>query len=130
LGRHWGYDSTEVSDLVEKIWAYQGWGPEADASDPMSNFTEKDLVRYAVEAGFDEAHVELQVDVEPGTWVVDWDRLMGTSPNPNALNVGESIAGALTEDERVRFEGVLRPRVDRGRAIVRSAFAYVRALKR
>ena len=126
----WGYDSTEVSDLVEKIWAYQDWGPDTDESDPMSNFTEKDLVRQAEEAGFDEVHVELLVDVEPGSWVVDWDRLMGTSPNPNALTVGESVAGALTHDEQVRFESVLRERVDRGQSVVRSAFAYLRASKR
>lgn len=126
----WGYDSTEVSDLVEKIWAHQGWGPETDASDPMSNFTEKDLVRYAEEAGLDEVHVELRVDIEPGSWVVDWDRLMGTSPNPNALTVGESIARALTKEETAHFESLLRERVDRGRAVLRSAYAYLGASKR
>jgi hypothetical protein len=34
----------------------------------MMNFTEKDLVRCAEDAGFPEVHVELLVDVEPGTY--------------------------------------------------------------
>jgi arsenite methyltransferase len=125
----WGYDAEPVRDLVEKIWAHEGWGPETDAMDPMMNFTERDLVRCAEEAGFDEIHVELRIDVEPGSWVVDWDRLLTTSPNPNALSVGESIAGALTSEEAARFESHLRPLVDSGRALGRSAFAYVWASK-
>ncbi len=65
----------------------------------MMNFTEKDLLRQAEAAGFEEAHVELLVDVEPGSWVVDWDRLLTTSPNPNALTAGEAFRGALTPEE-------------------------------
>jgi hypothetical protein len=125
----WGYDSTPVASLVEKIWAKEGWGPETDALDPMSNFTEKDLIRHAEAAGFDEVRVDLQVSVEPGTWVLDWDRLMGTSPNPNASTVGESIAVALTAEEAARFEAHIRPQADAGRSVLRSAFAYVSAAK-
>ncbi len=125
----WGFDARPVRDLVEKVWRYEGWGEERDAEDPMMNFTEKDLLRYAEDAGFQESHVELRVDVEPGTWVVDWDRLLTTSPNPNAYTVGEALHGALTEDEFLRFEQHLRPLVDTGLARIRSAFAYVGATK-
>jgi arsenite methyltransferase len=95
----------------------------------MMNVTEKDLIRHAEAAGFDEVHVELRIDVGPGTWVVDWERLLSTSPNPNALTVGEAIAGALTPDEAERFGSHLRPLVDAGHALQRSAFAYLRARK-
>jgi arsenite methyltransferase len=95
----------------------------------MMNFTEKDLVRMAEQAGFEEIHAELRVDVAPGSWVVDWDRLMGTSPNPNAHTVGESIAEALSSSEAARFEGHLRPLVDTGRAIRRDASTYLMAVK-
>jgi arsenite methyltransferase len=126
----WGFDTTPVADLVEKVWAYEGWGPELDAADPMMNFSERDLVRLAEETGFSDIHAELRIDVEPGSWVLDWDRLMGTTPNPNALSVGESIHGALTEAEVARLESHLRPLVDKGDGVIRSAFAYVWGSKR
>jgi arsenite methyltransferase len=67
------------------------------------NFTDKDLVRYAEEAGFAEIGLELKVEVKPSTWVVDWDRLLNTSPNPNAHTLDEALEGALTADERERL---------------------------
>jgi arsenite methyltransferase len=99
------------------------------ASDPMMNFTEKDLVRCAEDARFREVHVELLVDVEPGTWVVDWERMLNTSPNPNARTIGEALRGALSEKEFDRFEKHVRPLADAGRSTLRSAFAYLRAAK-
>jgi arsenite methyltransferase len=99
------------------------------ASDPMMNFTEKDLVRCAEDAGFREVHVELLVDVEPGTCVVDWERMLNTSPNLNARTVGEALRGALGDEELARFEKHVRPLADAGRSTLRSAFAYLRAVK-
>jgi len=95
----------------------------------MMNFTEKDLLRDAEDAGFREVHVELLVDVEPGTWVVDWERLLNTSPNPNARTAGEGLRGALSDEEFDRFEKQVRPLADAGRGTLRSAFAYLRAVK-
>jgi arsenite methyltransferase len=125
----WGFDSRSVRDLVERIWDYEGWNEAAYADDPMMNFTEKDLIGYADAAGFREIHVELLVDVEPGSWVVDWSRLLGTSPNPNAHTVAELLEGALNEEERARFERAIRPLADAGQGLKRSAFAYLRAAK-
>jgi arsenite methyltransferase len=124
----WGFDAAPVRDLVEKIWAYEGWdGSEAD--DPMMNFDEKDLIRHAEQAGFTQVHVDLVVDVEPGSWALDWDRLLGLAPNPNAHTPAETIAGALSAEEATRFERQLRPLVDAGHGVKRSAFAYLRAEK-
>ena len=95
----------------------------------MMNFTEKDLLAHAEAAGFSEVHVELLIDVEPGTWVLDWERLLNTSPNPNALTAGEAIRGALTEEEAARLERHIRPLADEGHGILRSAFAYLWAVK-
>jgi arsenite methyltransferase len=125
----WGFDARAVRDLVEKIWIYEGWNDKSNADDPMMNFDERDLLRHAEEAGFSEVHAELVIDVEPGTWVEDWDRLMGIAPNPNAHTTGEAIQGALTADEAERFERHLRPSVDAGLAVKRSAFAYLWAVK-
>jgi len=74
----WGFDSKAVNDLVAKLFAYEryeGWESCRYESDPMMNFTEKDLVAQAEAAGFAEVHVELLIDVEPGTWVLDWGPL-------------------------------------------------------
>ena len=125
----WGFDSKAVSDLVAKLFAYEGWDSSTYETDPMMNFNEKDLVAHAEAAGFAEVHVELLIDVEPGTWVLDWDRLLNTSPNPNALTAGEAIRGALTDDEAARLESHIRPLADEGRGILRSAFMYLWAVK-
>lgn len=124
----WGFDARLVRDLVEKISAYEGRnGSQED--DPMMNFTERDLLRHAEGAGFAEVHVELVVDVEPGSWVLDWDRLMALAPNPNAPTAGETIREALTLEEAERLEAHLRPLVDSGNGMRRSAFAYLTAVK-
>ena len=124
-----GFDAGAVRDLVVKVWENEGWVESSFASDPMMNFTEKDLVRCAEDAGFREVHVELLVDVEPGTWVVDWERMLNTSPNPNARTIGEALRGALSDEELARFEKHVRPLADAGRSTLRSAFAYLRAVK-
>ena len=125
----WGHDATPVRDLVEKIWTYEEWGEETDASDPMMNFDERDLVGFAESAGFAEVHAELVVDVEPSTWFEDWTSMLDVAPNPNAHTIRESIEGALTPEERARFEAHLKPLADARRAVNRSAFAYLWLLK-
>lgn len=125
----WGFDSRAIRDLVAKCLEYEGWTEEAYENDPMMNFTEKDLLRYAEAAGFGETHIELLIDVEPGSWVVDWERLLNTSPNPNAHTVREVLEGALTADEMSRFERHIRPLADQGRGVKRSAFAYLSGRK-
>lgn len=125
----WGFDASPVSDLVEKISAHEARNGSPE-DDPMMNFTERDLLRHAEAAGFGEVHVELVVDVEPGSWVLDWDRLMALAPNPNAHTAGEMIREALTSEEAKRFEAHLRPLVDSEEGMRRSAFAYLTAGKR
>lgn len=125
----WGFDAGPVHDLVEKIWVSEGWDAPNQPSDPMMNFNERDLLRHAEAAGFAEVHVTLVVDVQPGAWVEDWERLLGTAPNPNARTTEEAIRAALTPDEAERFEAHLRPLVDAGRGLKRSAFAYLWAVK-
>lgn len=125
----WGFDARPVRDLVEKIWACEGWDVARPADDPMTNFNTKDLLRCAEATGFRAIHMELHVDVRPGTWVVDWDRLLETSPNPDARTAGEAMRAALSSEERERFERHLRPLVDAGRGSIRSAFAFLTAVK-
>ena len=117
----WGFDARPVRDLVEMIWVSEGRDASNHPNDPMMNFNERDLLRHAEAAGLDEVHVELVVDVEPGAWVEDLERLVGTAPNPNARTTGEAIAAALTPEEAETFEAHLRPLVDAGRGRWRGA---------
>ena len=124
----WGFDARPVEDLVGKLYAGDGSGhPDEAADDPMMNFGERDLFDAAVDAGFEEVRVELVVERVPGSWVENWDALLKTAPNPNAPTVGETIDAALTPEEAQRFEAHLKPLVDSGRGVRRSAFAYLRA---
>jgi hypothetical protein len=54
---------------------------------------------------------------------------MALAPNPNAQAAGETIREALTSEEATRFEAHLRPLVDSGKGVRRSASAYLRAGK-
>jgi hypothetical protein len=52
-----------------------------------------------------------------------------TAPNPNAHTMGEVIDGGLSSEEAARFESYMRPLVDSGKGVMKSAFAYLRAVK-
>jgi arsenite methyltransferase len=126
----WGFDATPVRDLVQRLWAFEGWDdPGVYESDPMSNFDERDLFQHAEAAGFDHVVVELVIERKPGSWVKDWETLLKTAPNPNAHTMGELIEGALSSEEAARFESYMRPLVDSGEGVMKSAFAYLRAVK-
>jgi ubiquinone/menaquinone biosynthesis C-methylase UbiE len=68
MGDFWGFDAHPVRYLVEKIRVSEGWVAANRPKDPMMNFNERDLLRHAEAAGFAQVHVELVIDVEPGTW--------------------------------------------------------------
>jgi hypothetical protein len=57
-----------LQDLLAKVLEYEGRTESAYERDPMRNFTQMDLLRLAENAAFPVVHVELLVDVEPGTW--------------------------------------------------------------
>jgi hypothetical protein len=61
--------------------------------------------------------------------VKDWETLLKTAPSPNAHTMGELIDGALSAEEATRFESYMRPLVDSGHGVMKSAFAYLRAFK-
>ena len=43
--------------------------------------------------------------------------------------IGEALRGVLSDEDFARFEKHVRPLVDAGRSTLRSAFAYLRAVK-
>jgi hypothetical protein len=89
------------------------------------------VVRFAEAAGFERIHLECHIDIEPGslTRTISIGALLGSSPNPLAPTVGETIVEALAPEDRERFIGHLAQAVERGDGIRRSAVAYLTATK-
>ncbi len=89
-----GYDLSAVADLARRVQdVYLARQPPD--RDPMLGFDERDLLRWAEEAGFDELSLRLLVeDRRPGP-VSDWDGLLDSAPNPRAPTWREAVAEAL-----------------------------------
>lgn len=95
------------------------------------DFDDRDLVRFAEGAGFERIHLECHIDVDRGslTRTVSIGALLGSSPNPLAPTVGETIAEALGPAERERFIAHLAQAIEHGDGVRRSAVAYLTATK-
>jgi hypothetical protein len=98
----------------------------------MFNFDERDLLRAVRAAGFRFVRLEYEAVIEPTPPLggpVPWETFYRTSGNPNEPTVEEVVTRALAPDEAEAFEHKLRPLVERGEGIGRSAVAYLRAEK-
>lgn len=128
-GTLFGYEAGPVGDLVDKVVAVYERAHPPDS--PMMDFDERDLLRFAEEAGFEPVRVTLEIEAStnPRQGVTSWDTLLEVKPNPLAPSYREAIAEALAPEEVKRLEEHLSPLVERGQAKVRHAFAYVRAVK-
>ena len=126
-GRTWPWDSKPVAELIDKVDAvFEHYQPP---DDPMVDFDERDLFALVRDAGFGEVHMELNVHVmampaEP------WDRMVNRAGNPKIPTLAEAMDEALRPEERERFVAHLRPLVERGEGVNRSAVAWVWGVKR
>lgn len=98
-----GLDPAPVADLIAKIRA--AYAAIAPAADPMLDFDERDLVRWAREAGFTQVRLDYRAEVDvPGPPIADWPAVRRTAPNPLVPPYGEVLDRALTREERDRFD--------------------------
>lgn len=123
-----GYDATPVQDLAAKLRAIylQRQPPDGD---PMLDFGERDLIQWAYDVGFAQVHAEVQFSIAPSTFRIDWQTMLHTSPNPKLPTLQEAMDEALMPEEQDRFAAHLRPLVDAHQPRIRSALAYVWAVK-
>ena len=75
---------------------------------PITSFGERDLVRYAVDAGFAEIHLEFHIDVKDKDRRLPVDAYFDVSPHPLAPTLNQVLDEQFTPDERVFFEERLR----------------------
>jgi arsenite methyltransferase len=121
-----GYDVEPVAHIAAKVGArFDAMQPPA--TDPMTDFDDRDLVRLAEQAGFGDVGLDLRVTVTSSRPPVGWDRFLRSSPNPKVPPIGEVLAGALSAAELAAFTGHLRPLVENGRGERRRALAYLTA---
>lgn len=129
-GELFGLDVTAVADLAAKIRGVVFKVPTD--LDPMLNFDERDLLRWARDAGFGPLELDYRAEVEvPDPLPTnDWDVLKRIAPNPLAPTFEEAIAQALTASERDRFEEHMRATLASGRPARRTlATAYLRGMR-
>jgi arsenite methyltransferase len=123
-----GYDITPIKPLAAKVEAlYESIQPPGD--DPMLDFDERDLVRYAELAGFAEIDLELRVTVKNGKRPVPWDLALRMSGNPLVPTLGEVLQRTLSPQEITEFTAHLKPLVESGTAQERHALAYLAAAR-
>src|SRR5262249_43068914 len=127
-----GFEVAPVTDLAQKVQAVYLRIQPLDA-DPMTDFDERDLFSQAEQAGFKEVHLELQAEVAPLARVphplADWSAFLHTAGNPKIPTLAEAMEQALPPAEAERFTAYLRPRVEAGKGVRRSARAYLWATK-
>ncbi|MGB8644795.1 MAG: methyltransferase domain-containing protein [Anaerolineae bacterium] len=123
-----GYDVSPVQALAHKVNAvYLRLQPVE--TDPMLDFDERDLLALAEKAGFRKAQLELQIEIAPCSENVGWDTFLRIAGNPRIPTLEEAMREALTPGETESFTTHLRPLVERGKGVRRSAVAYLWAVK-
>jgi hypothetical protein len=98
----------------------------------MLNFDERDLLRWAREAGFTalELDYRAEVGVAQPLPTTDWEVLKKSAPNPLAPTFEEALAQTLTGEERERFEHQVRAVLAAGTPARRTlATVYLRAVR-
>jgi arsenite methyltransferase len=123
-----GYDVTPVKALAARVQALYT-SVQRPGADPMLDFDDRDLVRYAQAAGFSEISLELRVSVKNHKDPVPWERFLRMSGNPLQPPFQEALQQVLSAQEADELARHLRPLVESGTGLERIALAYLTAVK-
>lgn len=122
----WGFPLEGADDLVQKVTAvYDSAQPRTD---PMLDFDERDLLRLVEDAGFFPITLDYRAQIKP-IEARRWETFLRMSGNPKIPTFAEAMEQALTGDEQKRLLSLLRPAVEGGLGVSRSATAYLWAVK-
>jgi ubiquinone/menaquinone biosynthesis C-methylase UbiE len=123
-----GYNVQPVAEIARKLKAHYEYIQPSD-TDPMGDFDERDLVSFAEKAGFNEIHLELNIEVKPIPDKMTWEQFLHSAANPKVPTIEEAMQAVLSPEEVNMFTLHLRPLVEQGRGIRRGALAYLWATK-
>jgi arsenite methyltransferase len=122
----WGFPGDGLGELAERVKrVFEEIQPP---DDPMLDFDERDLIRFAEKAGFYPIELELTAEIRP-TEPISWHVFANSSGNPKIPTFAEAMDVALTPEERERVTEHLRPLVEAGRGVWRMAHALLTAEK-
>ncbi|WP_395065189.1 class I SAM-dependent methyltransferase [Paraburkholderia silvatlantica] len=93
---------------------------------PITNYGERDLVRYAMDAGFTDIHLELHIDVRTED-CLPWETFIRTSPHPLAPALEDVLETEFTHDERTYLEVRMRAIFESGKQFGAERIAYLTA---
>ena len=131
FGREWqtgsfcGYDTRAVADLAARVLAC--WQASSDGA---IYFDENELLRSAADSGFTRVRGTRVVELSHTSWLKGaWQDVLTIRPNPTADTLETALDRALTPGERERFEAVLRPLAEAGRASLWTAGQFLLAEK-
>lgn len=96
--------------------------------DPLTSFTERDLLALARNSGFGSVRVELVLE----TYAMPpmrWEQFIQLSPHPLAPSLGELLATRYTPADAWGLERALRAGVEEGGAEVTDRVAYLSAVR-
>jgi arsenite methyltransferase len=91
---------------------------------PLTNFTERDLLRLFEVAGFVNIHLRLHIDSVPAL-PVPWQVYLATSPRAGAPTMGDILATRFDQRERTEFERLFRRGIEAGAAVERRTNAFI-----
>lgn len=102
--------------------------PDEISSNPLTNFSERELVSFLRAARFTQIHVELHIDLVPSL-VTDWQTYLETAPHPWSPTNGEVLTKTFTPAEQALFESATRPTIESGQSLSTDTTAYATATK-
>ena len=125
----WGpYDVTPVRELADRVKAVFA-AIHAGTGDAMHNFRAEDMPGWVERAGFGEVHLDARYNVQPCPPVHDWDTRERSPGNPLVPSLAEAIDSVLDPAEAGRFRSYLRGKAEAGDGVLRSAHAFLTAVK-
>ncbi len=95
---------------------------------PVTNYSERDLLGFAKQAGFRDLHLELHIE-ERHAPPRSWETFCTISPHPLAPSLAEILASRFSMEEREMFEAVIRPGIEHGQHCTTSRMVYLHAHK-
>ncbi|HVC48716.1 MAG TPA: methyltransferase domain-containing protein [Burkholderiales bacterium] len=84
---------------------------EQMTKNPLTNYSERDLLRFTQNSGFTEIHMELHIDVLPSP-VISWKTFLNNSPHPWAPSLNSVMDTQFSSEEQQFFEQILRPAIE------------------
>jgi ubiquinone/menaquinone biosynthesis C-methylase UbiE len=111
-----------LGDTVRAAWR--------DQYRRLLSFDATELIRSAEVAGFSPVDGFIEAKIAPGgSWSRDWESALEMAPNPLAMSLREAIESALDADAASIFRDALRPLVEHGEGVTRTAALYLFAKK-